>query len=186
MLGLATCTCQNNDLGKKLVEEEHLLQFLHAYQIITGIALSISSRGESPDFVCTRPSGELVGVELARSPHDYETRVDDRIWADRTLSSFDLLASVASIVATKEEKRQSNHWQDTILVVELLDYSFDSLAWASDTLLADDFSDTGFLEIWLADHSTVEPFGEVRLVGLYPSRIFGIHRQPALEGKPYG
>ncbi len=168
----------DDDLGKKLVEEEHLLQFLHAYETVTGIALSISSRSESPDFVCTRPSGEHVGVELARSPHDYETRVDDRIWTDRTLSSFDLLASVASIVATKEQKRQSNHWQNTILVVELLDYSFDSLRWASDTSLADDFSDTGFLEIWL--------FGEVRLIGLYPSRIFGVHRQPALEGKPYG
>ena len=163
-----------------------MLQFLDAYEAVTGITLSLRGRGESPDFVCTRPSGEPVGVELARSPHDYETRLDDRIWTDRTLPSFDLLASVASIVATKEGKRQSNHWRSTILVVELLDYSFDSLAWTSDTSLADDFSDTGFLEIWLADHSTVEPFGEIRLIGLYPPRIFGIHSQPALEGKPYG
>lgn len=176
----------DNDLGKKLVEEEHLLQFLHAYQTVTGIPLSLHSRSESPDFLCIRPPGELVGVELARSPHDYETRLDDRIWTDRTLSSFDLLASVASITAAKEQKRKSNHWQNTILVIELLDYSFDSLAWTSDTSFADDFSDTGFLEIWLADHSTVEPFGEVRLIGLYPSRIFGIHHQPGLEGKPYG
>ena len=51
---------------------------------------------------------------------------------------------------------------------------------------AEDFEDTGFVEIWLADHSTVEPFGEVRLIGLYPPRVFGLHYQPALEGKPFG
>ena len=72
----------DNELGKKLVEEEHLLQFLDAYKTVTGIALALRSRGESPDFICAYPSGELVGVELARSPHDYEIRVHDRIWTD--------------------------------------------------------------------------------------------------------
>jgi hypothetical protein len=175
----------DNDLGKKLVEEEHLLQFLDAYDTVTGVALTIHSRRESPDFICAYPSGELVGVELARSPHDYEMAVHDRIWTDRTLSSFDLLASISSILATKEHKRQSRHWPNTILVVQLLDYRFGSLAWTFDSSRADDFSDTGFHEIWLADHSTFEPFGELRLIGLYPSRIFGIHHQSALEGKPY-
>src|SRR5713101_6882110 len=106
----------DNNLGKKLVEEEHLLQFLDAYEDATGVALTIRSRAESPDFVSAYPSSELVGVELARSPHDYETRVDERIWTDRTLSSFDLLASVGSVVATKEHKRRSHAWPNTILV----------------------------------------------------------------------
>ena len=176
----------DNDLGKKLVEEEHLLQFLDAYHTITGTGLSLQCRFESPDFLCDYPSGELVGVELARSPHDYESRVDDRIWTDCTLPSFDLLASVATIIAGKERLRRSNGWCSTILVVELLNYSFESLAWASDASCADDFADTGFLEIWLADHSTVEPFGEVRVIGLHPSRVCGLHYQPALEGKPFG
>jgi hypothetical protein len=174
----------DNDLGKKLVEEEHLLQFLDAYQTVTGTGLRLHCRFESPDFLCVYPFGEIVGVELARSPHDYETRVYDRIWTDRALPTFDLLASIAAIVADKEHLRQTHGWRSTILVVELLDYSFESLAWASDASRADDFADTGFLEIWLADHSTVEPFGEVRLIGAHPSRIFGLHYQPALEGKP--
>ena len=176
----------DSDYGKKLIEQEHLLQFLDVYEMVTDVALTIHSSAESPDFVCAYPSGELIGVELARSPHNYEMRVHDRIWTDRTLSSFDLLASVTAIVSAKEHKRQSRRWPNTILVVELLDYSFESLSWASDSSLADDFSDTGFHEIWLADHSTVEPFGEVRLIGLFPSRVFGLHDQPALEGKPYG
>jgi hypothetical protein len=176
----------DNELGKKLVEEEHLLQFLDAYETATGIALTTRSRGESPDFICAYPSDEPIGVELARSPHDHEMSVHDRTWTDRTLSSFDLLASVFFIVATKEHKRRLHHWPNTILVIELLDYSFESLAWTSDSSRADDFSDTGFHEIWLADHFTVEPFGEVRLIGVYPSSVFGRHYQPALEGKPYG
>ena len=102
----------------------------------------------------------------------------------RTLSSFYLLASVTSIVAIKEQKRQSHCWPNTILVVELLDYSFESLSWASDVSRAEDFSDTGFREVWLADYSTLERFGEIRLIGLYPLRVFGVHHQPALEGKP--
>jgi hypothetical protein len=176
----------DNDLGKKLVEEEHLFQFLDAYKTVTGIALVFRCRSESPDFICAYPSGELVAIELARSPHDHEMRVYDRICSDRTLSTFDLLASVTSIVAIKEQKRQSDCWPNTILVVELLDYSFESLSWASDVSRAEDFSDTGFREVWLADYSTLEPLGEVRLIGLYPLRVFGVHHQTALEGKPYG
>jgi len=176
----------DDDFGKKLVEEEHLFQFLEAYETVTGTALVIHSRGESPDFICKYPSGELIGVELARSPHDYEKRVHDRVWTDCTLSSFDLLASVSSMIATKEQKRQSQRWPDTILVVELLDYRFGSLSWASDASLANDFSDTGFHEVWLADHSTLDRFGQVRLIGLHPLRVFGIHDQPAFDGKPYG
>jgi len=91
-------------------------------------------------------------------------------------------------IVDAERTEAPNHTagRNTILVVELLDYSFESLSWASDTAFADDFSDTGFHEVWLADHFTLEQFGEVRLIGLYPLRVFGIHHQPALEGKPYG
>lgn len=176
----------DDEFGKKLVEEEHLFQFLEAYEVVTGIALCLQGRRESPDFLCSYPSGELIGIELARSPHNYDRRVHDRIWTDCTLSTFDLLASIFTIVATKEYKRHTHDWPETILVVELLDYTFESLRWTQDSSHSEDFSDTGFREIWLADHSTIEPFGQVRLIGLYPAAIFGLHYQPALEGKPYG
>jgi hypothetical protein len=163
------------DFGKKLVEEEHLFQFLAAYAGVTGTNLSLQSRSESPDFICADESGKLVGIELTQAPQHYQP-----------LSAGDLLASVVCSVASKERLRRLNGWPMTILVVELLDYSFESLSWTRDQSVADDFSDTGFHEIWLSDHSTVEPFGEVRLIGLYPRSTFGLHYQPALEGKPYG
>ncbi len=138
---------------------------------------------------CVPVSGELVGVELARSPHDHELAVHDRIWTDRTMESYDLLDAISVIITAKERKRLSPHWRtpnNTILVIVLLDYSFDSLRWTEDSSLSDDYASAGFTEVWLADHSTLEAFGEVRLIGLYPSRFWDIHPQPALEGKPYG
>jgi hypothetical protein len=179
----------DSDLGKKMIEEDHLAYFLDAYRVVTGSSLSVLSSGESPDFICARPTRELVGVELARSPHDYERAVDDRIWGGCTTDSYDLLDAIARMIAAKQRKRESAHWRtpgNTILVIELLDYSFASLHWTEGSSLSDDYANAGFVEIWLADHSTVEAFGQVRLIGLYPRQFFGLHAQPALWGKPYG
>ena len=90
---------------------------------------------------------------------------------------------------SKEAKRKSKRWRtpsDTILVVELLDYKFDSLSWTGEKAIADSFADTGFSEIWLADNSTLEAYGEVRIIGLHPAKYWGAHDQPALKRKPYG
>jgi hypothetical protein len=188
----ASLPCQymsDSNLGKKMVEEQHLSYFLDAYSTVTGTTLTVVSSGESPDFICVHPSGELVGVELARSPHDHERAVDDRIWTDRTMRSYDLLDAVSCMITAKERKRLSPHWRtpnNTILVIELLDYTFDSLRWTDRSSLSDDYASSGFIEIWLADHSTLEAFREVRLIGLYPPHFWGLHPQPALEGKPYG
>jgi len=179
----------DRDLGKKMVEEEHLLRFLEAHAKVTGVSMKVVSNGESPDFICTRPSGERVGIELARSPHDHNDALWDRIGTDRAMSAHDLLAAVHVIVADKQRKRQSVHWRtpdSTVLVIELLDYTFDSLTWMQDRSFSSDYADTGFLEIWLADFSTMEAYGEVRLIGLYPPEFWGVHHQPALEGKPHG
>lgn len=179
----------DSNLGKKMVEEQHLSCFLDAYSTVTGTHLTFASSGESPDFICARPSGELVGVELARSPHDHERTADDRIWGDGTMESYDLLDAIGGMITAKQRKRESPHWRtpnNTILVIELLNYHFDSLRWTEDSSLSGDYADAGFIEIWLADHSTLEAFGEVRLIGLYPPHFWGLHPQPALEGKPYG
>ena len=172
-----------------MIEEVHLARFLDAYRVAVGITMTVSSTGESPDFICARPSGELVGVELARSPHEYERVLYDRVCGERMMESYDLLDAINGIITAKERKRQSPHWRtpnNTMLVIELLDYSFDSLSWTEETALCADYAATGFVEIWIADHSTWEPFGEVRLIGLYPHPLWGLHPQPALEQKPYG
>src|SRR5438105_2440725 len=164
----------DSDFGKKLIEEQHLECFLAAYRTVTGAALGVISSGESPDFICARPTGELVGIELARSPHDPDSAVYERIWGDGTMESFDLLDAVNRMITSKQRKRMSPHWRtpdNTILVIELLNYSFATLRWTEDSSLSEDYEDTGFIEIWLSDHSTIETFGEVRLIGLYPPKF---------------
>lgn len=172
-----------------MIEEEHLVYFIDAYRTVTGSMLVVSDRGESPDFICTRSNGELVGVELARSPHDYGCAVHDRIWGDGKMESYDLLEAINRMIAAKQRKLESPHWRtpnNTILVIELLDYAFESLCWLKDTSLNDDYADAGFIEIWLSDHSTLEAFNEVRLIGIYPLHFWGLHSQPKLAKKPFG
>jgi hypothetical protein len=57
----------DSNIGKKMVEEEQLHHFLAAYEAVCGDHLTVISNGERPDFICQRSSGDIVGIELARS-----------------------------------------------------------------------------------------------------------------------
>ena len=179
----------DQNMGKKMVEGVGLEQFLDAYAVVTGTPMAVVSSGESPDFICARPNGKQVGIELARSSHDYHSAKWDKMMEDRVMSARDLLDAVNITIEQKRRKIKSAHWRTpycTILVVQLLDYTFDSLAWTKERSLSNDYARMGFLEIWIADYSTLEAFDEVRLTGLYPPEFWGCHDQPALKGKPYG
>ncbi len=43
------------------------------------------------------------------------------------------------------------------------------------SLLCDDFNDHGFAEIWLADYTGLEAYGDIELFCLYPSEQWGGH-----------
>lgn len=177
-------------LGQRMVEEEDLGLFLEAYEEVTGEALRVLARGERPDFICARPMGERVGVELTRPHHDYHTARWDRMFGVIHASNdFDLLDAVSGIVAQKSRKRMSSDWRlrnNTILVIKLVDYAFLSPEWFSEECLADDYASAGFAEIWLADHTELDAYGAARLIGLHPERIWGTHHQPSFHQKPYG
>jgi hypothetical protein len=90
---------------------------------------------------------------------------------------------------SKAKKLKESSWQtprSTILVLQLIDYTFDLMPEKSAVSLSDDFAQFGFQEIWLADHTEVEAFAAVRLIGLFPSEYWGTHDQASLRGKPYG
>ncbi|MBN8460980.1 MAG: hypothetical protein J0M04_24380 [Verrucomicrobia bacterium] len=174
--------------AKKLFEIERLGRFLDAYGEVTGIRMHVLDSGERPDFLCVLPDGSPVGVELTRSPHDFETRSHDKIWSDMSMDYFDLLDAIHTIIASKSKKLKEPNWRSdqTILVVFLEDYAFESYDWIDDGGIESDFEDYGFAEIWLADCSTIEPFNAVRLIGLHPQRHWGLFDQPSLTGKPFG
>jgi hypothetical protein len=177
-------------IGQKMIEEEDLWRFLESYEEVTGQRLEVVGGGERPDFICRRPTAELVGVELTRPHHDYEMARWDRIWADSmAMDTYDLLDAVHTIVAQKARKRRRAGWRlshNTILVVKLVDYTFGSLRWFSENHLANDFASAGFAEIWVADHTEMDAYGTARLIGLYAPKVWDAHHQDAFYQKPYG
>ena len=58
----------DQDIGKKEIETNDLIPFLEPREFVTGETLSpiFGLRSENPDFVCVRPDGGLMGIELTR------------------------------------------------------------------------------------------------------------------------
>ncbi len=158
--------------GKKLVEEEYVEHFLEAYKHATGQRLVIVGSGERPDFICRRPDGEEVGVEL--------TEVRDKMGY--------YTCGLQDVVANKAAKRASGEWRlrdNTILVMIV---TWEPL---SDLKIARDVKETriwkqGFREVWVADLSGVDAFGNAELFCLYPKKLWGFYRRPNWGSKPYG
>jgi len=177
-------------MGKKMVEAEDLEQFFEAYEEVTGQRLILLEGGERPDFICARSSGQKIGIELTRPHHNHERVVWDRILAaGRRMTDFELLPAIYSVIKKKTRKLSLDGWrlpEATILVVKLVDYTFNSWAWLSESSLCSSFASTGFAEVWLADHTEWEAYRSVRLIGLHPAQHWGMRRQRSLEGKPYG
>jgi hypothetical protein len=170
-------------------EREHLEYFLAARASATGEKLSLVAESEAPDFVCSRPYGELVGIEHTRIEYDPErTEILESCGANNgELDNFAVFWAAARAIAFKESKRRKSHWKHpaaTILVLDLPEaYRFED--WPADSSMADNFSNSGFIEVWISDHSSIEAYGEVTAIGLYPASIWGTQGQGYLWGVPY-
>ncbi|MGD0020908.1 MAG: hypothetical protein ABSC54_01255 [Smithellaceae bacterium] len=179
----------DQEIGKKLVERSELELFIDAYEWITGGALSIIEADESPDFICERPDGSRVGVELTKI-----TRDKNVIFAEKVLDrKYEIDAYEASdyihyLLERKEENRATNYVlkvAKNILVLQLVDGTLDNIMWVFDGL-QNDFVDHGFEEVWLADYSGYKAYGDIELFGLYPECWWGYHQRPCPYRKPYG
>jgi len=179
----------DQELGKKLVEGMELEPFLAGYELTTGSALSVVEIGENPDFICTRARGEIVGLELTKvmRPRDIARwqRILDR---QEEMDLPDMLMEMQALIAQKEEARKARYVArapQTMLVLQLVDGSLDTLMHLLDGLKVE-FKDHGFAELWLADYSGVEPYGDIELFGLFPNEWWGYHQRPWPDRKPYG
>lgn len=176
----------DRDIGKKMCEEHNLEYFIDAYKHITGIELIIFSRGEKPDFICTR-NGCKIGVELSKIIRDPQSA----FW-NKAIDKQDFMNSSHAIdfiykqVAAKTEKMTKNNWTETILVLQLMDSSLLEIKTLLDRNLEVDFAVTGFTEIWLADYTMLDAYGDIELFGLYPSKWWGLHPRKNRNQKPYG
>jgi hypothetical protein len=181
----------SNETAKKEAEREALYPFLDAYALATGQRLELVEDGENPDFICVRPisEGTPVGVELARITHGPIKAHWDRILDGKVeLEAFDAQALVFELIGRKEEARATRYVQrvkDCMLVLQLEDGSLHHVRHALDGLESD-FKDHGFSEIWIADYSGLDAYGNVELYGLYPAKYWGFHERPNHDSKPYG
>ena len=156
-------------LFNKESEREHLGYFLVARTSATGEKLTLVADSEAPDFVCSRPDGTLVGIEHTRIEYNPErTEILEACRAySGELDNFAVFWAAARAIASKERKRRKPHWKHpdaTILVLDLPEgYRFED--WPADSSMADDFSDSGFIEVWISDHSSIEAYGEATAIG---------------------
>ena len=170
-------------------ELEYLQYFISARESATGERLELVKAGESPDFLCRRPSGSVVGVEHTKVAYEASLSEIKRVLGEsREIDNFELFWAAHSSASKKDKKRKQPHWQTpnaTILVLDLVEgYRLED--WPTDSSLASDFAEFGFIEVWLSDYSSVEAFREVTLLGIYPKNIWGLNGQGYLYGKPYG
>jgi hypothetical protein len=100
---------------------------------------------------------------------------------------FHVLDCVYAVVEVKEAKWTS--WRfvgDTILVLQFDYYPLSDVDGLLTVDMAKDFEESGFIEIWIADYTTVEPYGGVELFGLKPAKWWGYHPREDFSSKPYG
>src|SRR5574341_1088501 len=154
-----------------MVEEMDLDHFVSAYGHATGRSLAKVASGERPDFICRWGRAKPVGVEL-------------------TLVPIGLLGAVFSLydaASDKAEKMKAPGWTlpDRTILVLMVDEPTPELAQKDPDQLLSEFK-LGFLEVWVADRSGLDAYGNYELFGLYPRRWLGLHRRPNWNSKPYG
>jgi len=180
----------DHDIGKKEIERTELVPFLEARALVNGEVISDTLHWiESPDFICGRPDGSIVGIELTRVSEDRERAFWDRLrFGEARIDAFATLEKIHVAIERKERARSARYAkqvQDNILVLQLVDGSLDQLGVALNHC-QDDFKSHGFSEVWIADYSGLEAFGDVELFCLFPTACWGHHKRRCPDRKPYG
>ena len=177
----------DQDIGKKMVEESELEYFIDAYEYSTGHRLILMRAGEKPDFLCKRDNGSIVGIELTKVMRDPETAQADRILKRQDyMSDTDAINFVYEAIAKKAEKIANWSTKDIILVLQLTDCQLSVLRIVLGNSLKKDFVSYSFSEIWIADYTGLDAYGDIELFGLYPSKCWGYHQRHNPQRKPYG
>ncbi len=180
----------DQDMGKKMVEEYELEYFIDAYKSAIGQELVVECTSEKPDFICERPDGTRVGIELTKVMRDPETALweetfDHQEYMDIS-SALDLVYRTVENKAKKMTKNKGIGISNIILVLQLMDCPLSGLKAILDSDLQKDFACYGFSEIWLADYTGLDAYGDIELFGLTPLKWWGFHERPNPGRKPYG
>lgn len=160
----------DNENGKKHIERMELDYFIDAYEYSQCEQLVPIKAYESPDFYCQRADGSIIGIELTKVIRDF---------AGTEMDALDKIYEAL-------EKKKGLTTEKTILVLQLVDCPIAELEYLLDESLKNDFGSYRFVEIWLADYTGIEAYGDIELFCLYPSEQWGYYQRPYPERKPYG
>src|SRR5580692_6301845 len=175
--------------SRKEEEVEDIEIFLDAYERATGEKLEIDEVEESPDAICRRPDGSLVGVEhtrIRRSPEaaHWAAVLDhqDEMGFDETLDEIDRMISQKCQLLSKFRT------QHNILLIALYESDFDSVVRMLECFPLPDAATAGFDEIWLADFKGIREGAhrEARLFGIFPARFSRVTERSSYDQKPFG
>jgi len=179
----------DREFGKKEAEAHDLDLFLREHLRITGIVTRSVCPRERPDFEVAREDGTF-GLELTQVVESPDEHFAREVLSGRDeMRVADASDTIQEAIYQKEEKRKSRDWgfpMSTILVVQLRGCSGEDVFRYWDDTIIEEVSATGFVEIWLCDHSPVEPYGTVKLTGVKPIFWLGVHPHPRRGSKPYG
>ena len=93
-----------------MLEGFELEPFLEAYKWVTGDALRVAEANDSPDFICERPDGSRVGVELTKVTRDknliFAEKVLDRKYKIDPYEATDI---IHYLLERKEESRAARY-----------------------------------------------------------------------------
>ncbi|MFH1702486.1 MAG: hypothetical protein ABIB41_03500 [Nitrospirota bacterium] len=172
----------NNENGKKHIERDELNYFLDAYNYSQDDKLLPIATSEAPDFICQRADGSMIGIELTKIMRDPNTAfIDSLDYKDY----MDGLTALDKIYEALEKKRGLAS-SKVILVMQLVDCPLAELILFLDEKLQNDFASYGFMEIWLADFTGVEAYGDIELFCIHPFERWGYYQRPYPDRKPYG
>lgn len=180
----------DQEYGKKQVEEMELEQFLKEYECITGLSLQLVVRAEHPDFVAQRSDGTELGIELSKIICDLQSAFWARVLSGKEFADpVETAICMQELIYRKDAKRSVSGWtlpDRTMLILQLMDSSFDQVISFLDNQVIKELNETGFFEIWLADYTILEAFGTIQLYGIKPERWPGLHDHSKRGNKPYG
>jgi hypothetical protein len=172
----------DNENGKKHIERDELCYFMDAYNHSQDKELLPVGVSEAPDFICQRADGSIIGVELTKIIRDLDTKFIDSFTSKEYMNGLGALDMIYD--ALEKKKRLGSN--KIILVLQLFDCPLDELMPFLDESLQDNFVSYGFGEIWLADFTGIEAYGDIELFCLHPLECWGYYKRLHPNRKPYG
>jgi hypothetical protein len=174
---------------RKEEEVSDIEMFLEGYPGATGKRLILEDISDSPDAICRRANGSIIGVEHTRVRRSPEQASFESVYYRRDeMDLADAFYEINRLIEKKAILRKNFSTAKNILMLAIYESDFDLTASMTQQIPNEDLAASGFEEIWLVDFKGIRDGAhrEVRLFGLYPARYQTVTERSMFDQKPYG